>query len=239
MMDNNTYSLFCDESCHTWNDGVDKMAIGCVWCPTNKVRIINEQIRDIKKSFGIGTEMKWVKLSEAKKDAYIALVKYFFDCPDLHFRVLVVDNKNAIDHEAFHQTHDEWYYKIYWRMLATIVDPANVHNIYIDIKDTKSKSKVAKLHDVLSNTVFDFSHSCIRKIQTVRSHEIEIMQLTDILMGAMLYHCRGMNRVNAKNEIIELIRKQTGYTLDKSTLYRESKYNIFHMKLQENAYELL
>lgn len=234
MKDSNMFSVYCDESCHTWNDGNEKMAIACVWCPTERVREINDHIRDIKHRYGIGSEMKWVKLSEARKDAYLALVDYFFACEDLHFRILIVDNKDAISHDTFNQTHDEWYYKVYWRMLLTIIDPTKLYNIYIDIKDTKSKSKIAKLHRVLSNSLFDFSNSCIRKLQTIRSHEVEIMQLTDILMGAMLYHRRGLDKVRAKIEIIDFIRRETGYSLDKSTLYRESKFNIFYMTLQEN-----
>ena len=63
--------------------------------------------------------------------------------------------------------------------------------------------------------------------------EIEIMQLVDVLIGAMAYFCRNLSKMEAKNEIVEMIRHNTGYSLKKNTLYRESKFNIFHLQLDE------
>lgn len=44
----------------------------------NKVKKINKDIRDIKKKNNIYHEMKWVKLSASKQNAYMELVRYFF-----------------------------------------------------------------------------------------------------------------------------------------------------------------
>jgi len=227
------YNFYCDESLHLPNDGSKIMVLGGIWCPKNKCRQINEKIREIKKQHNITHEMKWVKLSEAKKEAYFELVRFFFDCDDLHFRVLVVDNKDALRHEDFRQTHDEWYYKMYFRMLKTILDPVDVYNIYLDIKDTKSKTKVLKLREVLQNSHYDFSNQMIKNMQVIRSDEVEIMQIVDVLIGAMAYVSRNLSKVNAKNEIISYIKERSGYSLVKNTLYRESKFNIFHLQLDE------
>lgn len=227
------FNVYCDESCHSLDDGSPIMVLGGVWCPKNNVRNINERIRDIKAKHSISHEMKWTKISESKKSAYFELINYFFDNNDLHFRVLIVDNKNAINHVAFHQTHDEWYYKMYFRMLENILHPQNGYNIYMDIKDTKSKSRIKKLNEVLSNSQFDFSRKMIQNIQVIRSHEVEIMQIADILIGAMGYFARNLSKMNSKNEIVELIQKRSGYALSKSTLYQEDKFNIFHLQLSE------
>jgi hypothetical protein len=230
------YNLYCDESCHLPNDGNRIMVLGGVWCPKDKVRRINDEIRNIKKKYDIGTEMKWVKISESKKQAYIELVDYFFEQEDLHFRVLVVDNKEAIDHEKYHQSHDDWYYKMYFNMIKTILNPSDYYNIYLDIKDSKSKTKIRKLKEVLLNNVYDFSNQTICNMQVIRSHEVEIMQITDILIGAMAYVSRDLGRVAAKNEIVDLIRSRSGYSLKKNTLYREDKFNIFHLQLSEGGH---
>ena len=141
----NLYNFYCDESCHLPNDGNKIMVLGGIWCPKEKTREINDRIRDIKSKYEIGTEMKWVKVSAAKLEAYADLVNYFFDDDDLHFRALVVDNKDKINHEAFDQTHDDWYYKMYFDMIKTILTPGSGYYIYLDIKDTKSKTKIRKL----------------------------------------------------------------------------------------------
>ncbi len=230
------YNMYCDESCHLLNDGNNIMVLGGVWCPLDKSKKINQRIREIKKMHGINHEMKWVKISSAKKQAYIDLINYFFDNDDLHFRVLVVDNKNQLNHEKYNQTHDEWYYKIYFDMIKTILIPVDKYNIYLDIKDSRSKRKTNKLREVLSNNMYDFSHHrVINKIQVIRSDEVEIMQIVDILIGAMAYHARNLNQVDAKNEIIQLIKTRTNYQLSKNTLYAENKFNIFHLRLTEDT----
>lgn len=229
------YNFYCDESCHLPNDRNKIMVLGGIWCPKSKVKKINEEIREIKRKYFIGSEMKWVKVSEAKKYAYLELVNYFFDSDDLHFRVLIVDNKNAINHERFNQTHDDWYYKMYFNMIKTILSPKDRYNIYLDIKDTKSKTKIRKLKEVLSNNMYDFSHQTIANMQVIRSHEVEIMQIVDILIGAMSYVSRNLNSVNAKKEIIELMKERSGYSLVRNTPPREDKFNVFHLQLLEGG----
>lgn len=227
------FNFYCDESLHLPNDGSKIMVLGGVWCPKKKSREINDAIRQIKRKHNINHEMKWVKLSAAKSKAYKDLVNYFFDNKDLHFRVLIVDNKDALNHELHHQTHDEWYYKMYFRMIKTILEPDSIYNIYLDVKDTRSKSKIHKLKTILSNNRYDFSMNLINNMQVIRSDEVEIMQMVDVLIGAMAYDSRGLSKMNAKNEIVEIIRQRSGYGLKKNTLYRESKFNIFHLQLEE------
>ena len=227
------YNLYCDESCHLPNDGNHIMVLGGVWCPKDKSREINDRIREIKEKYNIGTEMKWVKLSSAKLQAYTELINYFFDDDDLHFRVLIVDNKDKLNHETYHQTHDHWYYKMYFDMIKTILYPNAKYNIYLDIKDTKSKTKVRKLQEILHNSRYTFSKNTIKNIQVIRSHEVEIMQIVDILIGAIAYKLRGFQQMEAKNSIIALIEKRSRYQFEQSALYREDKFNIFHLHLKE------
>ena len=227
------YNFYCDESLHLPNDKSKIMVLGGIWCPKENVSEINRCIREIKEKYNINHEMKWVKVSASKHEAYKELVKFFFDREELHFRVLIVDNKDVINHENYNQTHDEWYYKMYFRMLKTVLDPLAVYNIYMDVKDTKSKTKIMKLKEVLANSRYDFSNQMIKNMQVIRSDEVQIMQIVDILIGAMAYHSRHLSAMRAKTEIIEYIKERSGYSLDKNTLYRESKFNIFHLQLDE------
>lgn len=227
------YNLYCDESCHLPNDGSKIMVLGGIWCPKGKVRKINEHIRKIKTEYGVQAEIKWVKLSSSKKELYNELINYFFDNDDLHFRVLIVDNKDQLDNQSFHQTHDEWYYKMYFNMIKTVIDPKAFYSIYLDIKDTKSKTKIQKLNEVLSNSRYTISNQTIQKIQVIRSDEVEIMQIVDVLIGAIAYKLRGYEKSAAKKEMIQLIEQKSNYQMEGNTLYREDKFNIFHLQLQE------
>jgi hypothetical protein len=214
------------------NDGINVMVLGGVWCPHDTTREINERIRDIKirNSISPTAEMKWTKISPSKLQLYIDLVNYFFDEKLMHFRAVVVPDKNQLDHERFNQTHDDWYYKMYFEMLKQILMPKDRYEIYIDVKDTNSSRKAQKLREVCSNSMYDFSKTIIRKIQPIQSKEVQLMQVVDILIGALGYANRQFAdehvKSSAKLAIIDLIKKRSGYSLSKTTLLREEKFNI-------------
>lgn len=227
------YNIYCDETCHLENDGINAMVIGAVWCPQEKLREINQRIKRIKIKNGISptTELKWTKISPAKLDVYKEMVDYFFDDDALHFRAIIIPDKSKLNHEAFHQTHDDWYYKMYFDMLKVILSPWGRYEIYIDIKDTQTFQKAQKLKEVCSNSMYDFSRSVIKRLQPIRSNEIEIMQLVDILIGAVAYQNRVFSddfvKSQAKLEVIELIKERSNYSLTRTTLLREEKFNLF------------
>ncbi|MBD5257844.1 MAG: DUF3800 domain-containing protein [Barnesiella sp.] len=223
------FDIYCDESCHLQNgrDNDFVMVIGGIVCPDEFKKQVSDDIRAIKAQFGIyrDTEIKWNKVSNAKSDYYNALINYFFDSSYLTFRAIIVD-KRDLNLADFNLTHDEFYYRAYFLMLRRIFAPNNKYSIYIDIKDTRSQKKVEKLHDVLCNSSYDFDRQMIHRVQQIRSHEVEIMGLTDLLIGALSYFHRGLNSNEAKLALINLIRKRSGYTLNSTTWPLEPKFNI-------------
>ena len=226
------YNVYCDETCHLEHDGINVMVLGAVWCPQSKLKEINQRIRQIKERNGVSPtmELKWTKISPAKIDLYRDIVNYYFDDDDLHFRAVVIPGKSKLNHEQFHQTHDDWYYKMYFDMLKVIFNPTDNYEVYIDIKDTNSYRKAQKLKDVCCNSLYDFSQRVIKRLQPIRSEEVQIMQLVDILIGAVGYENRNFpaefEKSAAKQNIIELINKRSGYTMRKTTLLREEKLNL-------------
>ena len=229
------FNVYCDESCHLENDQQKVMVLGAVWCPLKKVRDIAIRIREIKglHNMRAGFEIKWTKVSPAKTDFYLDIVDYFFSERNLYFRGLIVTDKSRLQHEIYSQTHDEWYYKMYFDMLKVILSPEARYRIYLDIKDTRSAIKIAKLHNVLSNNLYDFSRNIIERVQTVRSHEVEILQLTDLLIGAISYINRGLSTSIAKQALIKRIQERSHYSLTLTTLLRENKFNLFRWHASE------
>jgi hypothetical protein len=219
------------------------MAFGAVYCPASKKDEIFVRISEIKKKYNLIPkhkkdpkenrtfyEIKWNKVSKSLVAFYKEIIDFFFDDDDLSFRVLIVSDKQGLDYEAYGYTHDTFYYKMYFNMLKVILNPEYAHNIYIDIKDTKSREKVQKLEEVLRNDKYDFSKEIIKKVQQVRSHEVELIQLADLFTGAVSYINRGLSSSVAKTELIEYIKHRSRYSLVKSTLVKEKKFNIFIWK---------
>jgi len=227
-----TFNIYCDESGHLEHDHSNVMALGAVWCPLEKTREIAIRLREIKRKheLPIAFEMKWVKVSPARLDYYTDVLDYFFDDDDLHFRALIVPDKNLLNHEKYAQTHDDWYYKMYFDMLKVILSPASFYRIYLDIKDTRSAGKVRKLHEVLGNEMYDFERSIIQRVQTVRSHEVEQLQLADFLIGTVAYANRGLESSQAKLALVRRMRERSSYKLTQTTLLQEDKVNLFRWR---------
>ncbi|KAF2784005.1 hypothetical protein SV13_07315 [Clostridium perfringens] len=230
-------NIYCDESCHLEVTELNKnnqksMALGGIICNENAKRDILEDIRRIKVKHGLSRhgEFKWTKVSDNKLEFYKEIIRYFFNNNKLMFRVLVFKRKTEFYYDYY--DHDDLYYMAYYLLLKNLINPSDNNSIYIDKKDTRGGRKVAWLKNKLatdSNT--EFRLNIIEKIQIIDSRDSELMQLADLLTGAVAYINRievGENLVSrSKLEIIELIKELSGYSLTKTTLISERKFNIF------------
>jgi hypothetical protein len=230
-----TYNIYCDESCHLENDGASVMVLGCVWSLASKIMEISQRIREIKSKHNVSShcEIKWIKVSEAKANFYVDLVDYFFDDNDLHFRGVLIPDKSILNHHAFEQTHDSWYYKMLFVMLEPIINPLHRYRVYVDIKDTRSEQKRRLLEDVLRNSRYDSVGQIIEKVQQIRSYESEMLQLADLLLGAVGYHHRSQtgdlkdrNGNSGKLKVIRRIQRRSGKSLSYTTWLCEPKFNL-------------
>ena len=220
-----TYNIYCDESCHIENDHKDFMFLGYVSVAYNQIKGISERIRDLKEKHNFYGEIKWSKVSKSQYRFYEELIKYFFET-EMTFRCLGVE-KSKINCEAFNKTYDEFYYTMYYQLLNYKIDTINCnYNVYLDIKDTLSANKVNYLKNILNS-----KYGVFRNVQNIRSHESLIMQVTDLIMGAISYHHNDQKKLNtAKVNLIEKIKSLSNDNL--SSTNRSEKLNLFFIELQ-------
>jgi hypothetical protein len=228
------YNVYCDESCHLENDNQKAMVLGAIWCQKEKVYEISSRLKEIREKHGFSHnfEIKWTKVSKSKVDFYLDIIDYFFDDDDLYFRAVIVPDKKLLDHNRFNQDHDDFYYKMFFYVLKNILRPQERFNIYIDIKDTLGNYRVENLKRMLSYSQYDFSNQIINQFKRVHSHEVILLQLADLIIGALSYVHRGLSDNEGKNIIIQRIKERSRYSLDQSTLNREPKLNLFIWKAQ-------
>ena len=244
------YNIYCDESCHLENDRSSTMVLGAVTCQRDQLSRISKELRQIKIEHALLSqgdlrqdrdrqfEVKWTKVSPARLGFYREWVRYFFAESALTFRAVVID-KELVDHTSwnqFHkanQTHDEWYYKMFFRLIEPVIDPQSFYNIYLDIKDTRSENKRKQLESVLRSAKRDRVNSIIGRVQQIRSHESEIMQMTDLLIGAVCFHHRKKKECDsfglkstAKMELVRLIQNRSRQSLDRTSWLKEQKFNL-------------
>lgn len=224
-----TIHIYCDESCHLENDHQQAMVLGAISGPADCRASIGRAIKALKEERNIprSRELKWTQVSPSTLEFYRALVDLFFDEPRLGFRAVVIPDKRQLDHARFKQTHDTFYYKMWWQLLTRLIDDQHRFRVFIDHKDTQGQEKVAKLQDVLCKAHYDFDRKKILSVEEVRSHDVILLQLADVLIGALSHLHRGGGQSEAKRDLIQHIRDRTGLTLERSTPPRASKFNIF------------
>jgi hypothetical protein len=248
------FNIYCDESCHLEHDRASVMVLGAVWCPADRVEEISIRLRELKQKHHVLSqenlrqprlrqfEVKWTKVSKAKLALYVDWIDYFFDDDDLHFRGVLID-KTILDHTARQQSHDDWYYKMLFRLLEPVIDPQQQYRVYLDIKDTRSEQKRAKLEEVLRCASHDRDSTIIAHVQQVRSHESEVLQVADLLIGAIAYHHRQRRGdlpgatgklSDAKLALFERVRQRSGKSLERTTWVRESKFNLLCWNSRED-----
>lgn len=205
-----TFNMYCDESCHLENDRNDIIIISYISSAYNQVQIHNEQVREIKKKYGFPHEIKWSSVSKSKKDFYLEIIEYFF-ATDLQFRAIVAKKEHK---DLLAEEYDDFYYMLYYHLLFHKINMNYNYNIYLDIKDTRSAAKVHRLKEVLNLKY----NSSIRTLQNIRSEESLLLQMGDLIMGAISYYLRNMDTVIAKNKIVEKIISNSHFHFDKSKI---------------------
>ena len=223
IMANKTFNIYCDESCHLEHDHKPYMLLGNISCAYPQVKRHSERIKEIKKKHHFYAEIKWTNVSLSKLQFYLELIDYFFDT-DLKFRAIGVQ-KEYIQLEEPNTTFDDFYYKMYYRLLNSKVDTTDHYNVYLDIKDTWSNTKANRLRDIL-NVQF----GVFRKVQCIRSEESLLLQMADLLMGAIAYEINvPEKRSGAKEKVLAQIKK---HCPDLAHSNSSNKLNLFFINLK-------
>ena len=232
LLDRPVIHFYCDESCHLPADGEPNMLLGLLACPAEQVAASHAALRAIAGASGLEPhfEAKWTKLSPARLPHYLALLNWFF-APEqeaLAFRTLVLPDKTRLYAALPDTARDHLYYRLYYQLLRSAVEPENRHRIFLDTKDTRGREKISKLHDLLQLDAGDSLQTAkaIQNIQLVRSHEIALLQLTDLFLGAIAYARRGSQSSPAKLAFIRALEEKIGSPLTADTPHGSNKFLI-------------
>lgn len=222
----NTYNYYCDESCHLRNDQKSFMVLGYISVPYNRIKRFKEEIKEIRQKHKNSLEVKWTNLNQWNYAFYSDLVDFFFDRMDLNFRAILVD-KNRYAAEKCGNDYDRFYYLMYYQLIYHKLDICNEYNIYLDIKDELSTYRINELKNILNVKM-----GTIKKIQHIRSHEVDLLQLCDLFIGAISYSANEKEQKSiSKMKLIEKIKKRSNCDLFSQTPKNEIKFNLFRIRI--------
>ncbi len=180
------------------------MVYGGIITPAHNVDAFNALIDTWRVENNMKSEMKWAKVSRNKLDKYISFVDLFFDhaAPEFcHFKSVVLDTPH-IDYKTHHNGDDELaFYKFYYHFLLHKFGPyaaTDDHrlSVFIDHRST-TRERLSDLRRCLNAGIRKtHGRTCdvVNAVEPRVSHECNLIQLADVLMGAIAYHCNARHK---------------------------------------------
>jgi len=226
------YVVYCDESRHDAGPDCRFMAIGGLWVPRTRKVELTKAARQLFRELGLGSEVKWKKVSRQRADAYKRIVDFFFSDPDLRFRVIVVDQMK-FDPERHGGDRELGFYKFYYELLVHWLEQGNEYLILLDFKQNQSAHRYHDLRTVLTRRLK--GNAQILDLTVIDSRETPLAQVCDLLTGAIAATwCDSLRPGSAKEELAKHIASWRDVSsLKTASLSPEfSKFNVFQIESQ-------
>ncbi|GAB6179935.1 hypothetical protein JCM14036_12540 [Desulfotomaculum defluvii] len=223
--------VYCDESrpetLFSDNTRDKYMIIGGIWLPYTIRSDVKDEIKRLKQKHKLNGEIKWKNVSLNKLDFYTELIDMFFDEKSLRFRCIVVDSE-LVDLDTYHGSDGELgFYKFYYQLLKHWVDEREDYWIYLDHKKNKNPDRLKMLRRYLDG----YAAGRINDVQAINSKESLLIQLADVLTGAVGYRFHELNTSEAKLHLIDRIENNLGHRIYK-TAKSVRKFNVFKIELR-------
>ncbi len=225
-MSQQVFNIYCDESRHT-SDKSDRYAvIGALQCLTDQKRRIVHRIHSLQALHNAHGELGWKRLSPNRSDFYHKLIEVFLEEDCLQFRCIVID-RQAFKHETYNNGDSELgFYKMYYQMLVHWLEPGQRYRLFLDLQKNASSTRFTDLKTVLGRKLS--GRAKIECLEPVSSHNQPLIQLVDLLIGAVGYQWNKRAESQAKLAFCsELARRLERFSLATATTRYERKFNIF------------
>jgi hypothetical protein len=212
-----TFNLFCDESRHLPHDREPIMLIGLLTCPADRAHVLNTELTALCLQYGLPKhfEIKWTKVSPGKLDFYRAVLVWFLATKDVSFRALVLPDKQREYARVPEDKREHVYYVLYYQLLRRAMEPENRYRAFLDIKDTRGREKLQELKQLLETNNPSQTTEDRPTLQHVRSHEIRLLQVSDLLLGAVGFARRAKSERTspAKLALVSMLENKLDFSL--------------------------
>lgn len=237
------YHIYCDESRQTRDRF---MVLGGLILRADDVSLFNDTIQKFRNETKMFAELKWTKVSRSKLSVYRRFVDYFFalnNTDRLFFRCIIIDN-HQIDYKKFSKGDKELgFYKFFYQLLLHCFGKfAKEDSRYIILFDERtSKYKLGTFKVVLNRGIkktYGLTSDAVRSVEARESRGSNLIQLADILMGAIGFQKNGFHLLagssQARVELPEYVAVKAGLqSLSEDTKRGQYRFMIWNFRLQQ------
>ncbi len=223
------YEIYCDESGQelfkSRKEGDYFALIGGIWIKAEVRDAIKSAIKELRHEHCIYGEAKWRRVSAHALPFYKSLVDLFFES-ELRFRVMVIrsDELNMRLHE---NDSELMFYKFYYFMLKGWIEDFCDYRIFADVRTNRVYGRLK----VLKRTLERSNLTSTVEVQSIPSSESPIMQLADVLIGAVSYKYHKRSESEPKLNLIRHIEQKLDREISATGQY-ERKFNVFHIAFE-------
>jgi hypothetical protein len=222
------FEVYCDESNPEFfksrREGRCYVLIGGVWVRAEDRAAHKAAIKEIRQRHNVHGEFKWNRVSPSRLEFYTDIVKWFFATREARFRTIVlkVDELN----DKLHQCDNELaFYKFYYQVLHHWILDQNSYRVFVDTRTNRLPSRLGTLQRCLECANLTSQVT----VQALPSHELDLMQVADVLIGAVGYSFHDRRGSTAKEAVVRTIQEATGRAIG-STPKSEEKFNVFRFR---------
>lgn len=232
--------IFCDESRQSQHR---YMILGGIIINSKYLATFNDTMKNFRVQYNMNSELKWTKVSRSKLEEYKKFIDHFFALNDtdyLHFHCLILDT-HQINHKKYNNGNaDLGFYKFYYQLLLhsfgrnyCAISSGKAESLVVCLDEKSSKYSLSELKRVLNNGInkkHGISTNPFKSVEPLDSKRSDVMQIADIIMGAIGYQKNGFhllsNSSEAKKELANYIAKKVGV----ETLGNNSSYHVVRFK---------
>lgn len=228
------FEVYCDETLPdllTSSDPAGRyLMIGSLWLPTDLRSDVKSRIDELRRNHAVHGELKWRKVSPSRQAFYAELIDLFMSFgSDLRFRCIAVD-RQAMSLELHNGDAELGFYKFYYQVLHHWILDQNEYTIFCDLKQNRDRTRLSTLRRVLGNAN---RTSVIHDVQSLPSSEVVLLQLCDVLLGAVSARMNAIAGLGAaKTSVITHLERRLNRDQLGPTQKSEEKFNIFKIRLE-------
>ena len=186
-------------------------------------------------------ELKWTKVSAAKLPAYKRVVDVFWERPKIApvFHSAVVDMQKRNEHRYNDGSREIGFNKEIYQLLMKFgrLHPGYAYHVYPDERQTSSSTE--ELRMILNQGVrkkHGRTDWPFRRLHFRSSHQEPMLQLTDLLIGAVAFHLNGHRQAPgasaAKCELSDYVLARAGVKDPFRDTSIAGKFTIWHRQLR-------
>ena len=229
-------SIYVDESS---TSGCRLAGYGGIWIPDADAEALRSAVAEVCARHAMRRELKWTKLSGGRASPiFQSLADAFFDHPSARFNAMVIEGNHRSAVSQYDDDELTHYKRLHWLCRKRVESSAS-YQLVLDHRTDKRADRLDDLKLVLNNAArleLRISFDCIRSVIAVDSCDEPLVQLADVLLGAVCYHHNGRHVERgasaSKCEAAAYVARRAGFAggiIGESPRW-EKKFNVWRWR---------